>query len=250
MATIRLVPSTYYLSNSSYLSVSNASNMYTNTDSTTYSQVYNSRTSTTSYYIYLRGFNFDDVPSNAIINSFSVKLKAYESGVNTSTSYCPYLCNNTTTLSGCTSSVITTSTQTLTFNCNLDFDTISGYGDNFGIRINCRRASKNTAGYMYIYGAEIEIDYTIPVYHNITVSGTNVSPSGAQSVLEGTSLTVYAYHDAKPTIMDNGVDVSSQIVQSSSDTVTAIPISYTGNSNFTVSGADNAYTDADDGSYA
>lgn len=250
MATIRLVPSTYYLSNSSYLSVSNASNMYTNTDSTTYSQVYNSRTSTTSYYIYLRGFNFDDVPSNAIINSFSVKLKAYESGVNTSTNYCPYLCNNTTTLSGCTSSVITTSTQTLTFNCNLDFDTISGYGDNFGIRINCRRASKNTAGYVYIYGAEIEIDYTIPVYHNITVSGTNVSPSGTQSVLEGTSLTVYAYHDAKPTIMDNGVDVSSQIVQSSSDTATAIPTSYTGNSNFTVSDADNAYTDADNGSYA
>ena len=33
MATIRLIPSTYYVS-SSYLSVSNPNNMYTNTDNT------------------------------------------------------------------------------------------------------------------------------------------------------------------------------------------------------------------------
>ena len=46
MATIRLVPSTYYLSNSNYLSVSGASNMYTNTDSDTYATITNSRTST------------------------------------------------------------------------------------------------------------------------------------------------------------------------------------------------------------
>jgi hypothetical protein len=44
MATIRLIPSTYYLSNTSYLSVSNASNMYHNTDNTTYATVTNSRT--------------------------------------------------------------------------------------------------------------------------------------------------------------------------------------------------------------
>ena len=74
MATIRLIPSAYSLSNTSYLSVSNASNMYDNTDSTTYATVTNSRTSTTSYYIYLKGFNFDDIPSNATVNSFTVKL--------------------------------------------------------------------------------------------------------------------------------------------------------------------------------
>lgn len=46
MATIRLIPSTYYLSNSSYLSVSNANNMYANTDSTNYATIRNTRTST------------------------------------------------------------------------------------------------------------------------------------------------------------------------------------------------------------
>ena len=111
MATIRLIPSTYSLSSTS-LSVSNAANFYTNTDSTTYGTV--STTSTSSRYLYLKGFNFDDIPSGSIINSFSIKFKAYESGMSTSSSYRPYLCNDTTTLTG-TCSAITTSTTTQTF---------------------------------------------------------------------------------------------------------------------------------------
>ena len=77
MATIRLIPSAYSLSNTSYLSISNASNMYTNIDSTTYAILNHTRNySTTSYYIYVKGFNFDDIPADAIINSAIVKVKA------------------------------------------------------------------------------------------------------------------------------------------------------------------------------
>ena len=218
MATIRLVPSTYYLSNSSYLSVTNADNMYNNTDHTSYASVYNSRTSTSSYYIYLRGFNFDDVPSGAIVNSFSVKLKAYESGVSTSTSYCPYLCDGTTTLSG-HSSVITTSVQTLTFSgITESWETISGYGSDFGIRINCRRASRNTASYVYIYGAEIEVDYTMPVSCTITSTLTGdgtISPSGAYSTYEDTEYTLTITPTDKAatvTATKDGVDITSALV--------------------------------------
>lgn len=211
--TARLIPSTYYLSSSSYLSVSNASNMYNNTDNTTYATVTNSRTSTTSYYIYLRGFNFDDIPSAAIVSSFTVKLKARESGVSTSTSYKPYLANGTSAING-SCDVITTTATTHTFTgISADWETIKDYGNNFGIRINCRRASKNTTSYMYIYGAEIEVTYTLPVYHNVSISGENVSPTGTQSVLEGSSLTVRAYYDTKPTVTDNGVDVTNQLIQ-------------------------------------
>lgn len=213
MPTIRLIPSTYYLSSSSYLSVSSASNMYNNTDNTTYATVTNSRTSTTSYYIYLRGFNFDDIPDAAIIDSFTIKLKARESGVSTSTSYKPYLANGTSAING-SCDVITTTATTHTFTgISADWETIKSYGNDFGIRINCRRASRNTTSYMYIYGAEIEVTYTLPVYHNVSISGENVSPTGTQSVLEGSSLTVKAYYDTKPTVTDNGVDVTSQLVQ-------------------------------------
>lgn len=213
MPTIRLIPSDYYLSSSSYLSVSNESNMYHNTDNTTYATVTNSRTSTSSYYIYLRGFNFDDIPSAAIVNSFTVKLKARESGVSTSTSYKPYLTNGTSAING-SCDVITTTETTHTFTgISADWETIKDYGNNFGIRINCRRASRNTTSHMYIYGAEIEVTYTLPVYHNVSISGENVSPTGTQSVLEGSSLTVKAYYDTKPVVTDNGVDVTNQLVQ-------------------------------------
>lgn len=222
MATIRLVPSTYYLSSSSYLSVSSASNMYNNCDNTTYATVTNSRASTTSYYIYLRGFNFSSIPTGAIVNSFTIKLKARESGVSTSTSYKPYLANGTTTING-SCDVITTTAATHTFSgISADWDTIVSYGTNFGIRINCRRASRNTTAYMYIYGAEIEVDYTMPVYHSVTVTGTDVDPSGTTSVLEGSDLRVKIHKDAKPTVTDNGVDVTNQLQQGQDD-----PASYT-----------------------
>lgn len=188
MATIRLVPSTYYLSNTQYLSVTNANNMYHNTDSTTYATVYNSRTQTSSYYIYLRGFNFDDVPDAAIVSSFTVKLKAYESGVSTSSSYQPYLANGTTAING-SCSAITTTTSVHTFTgISADWETIKEYGNNFGIRINCRRASRNTAAYMYIYGAEIEVEYTVPDPRTVTttlVGNGTIDPSGTQTMYDG-----------------------------------------------------------------
>lgn len=250
MATIRLVPSTYYLSNSSYLSVSNAANMYSNTDDNSYATVTNSRTSTTSYYAYVRGFNFSAIPSDAIINSFTIKVKARMSGVATSTSYRPYICNGTTTLTG-SCNTVTTSVQTLTFTgVTADWEEIKGYGSNFGIRLCCRRASRNTTAYMYIYGAEILVDYTIPVYHTVTSStdsGTIV-PDGAESVLEGDTYTLKIYAN-NPTVTDNGVDVTSQLTQSSIDTTTLVPSS-NNNSNFTLSNIENAYDDADSEDYA
>lgn len=234
MATIRLIPSTYYLSNSSYLSVTNESNMYTNTDSTTYGQVYNSRSSTSSYYIYLRGFNFDDVPSGAIINSFTIMFKAYESGASTSTSYRPYICDGTTTLT-CSCNVISSSTQTLTFtDVSATWDELVGYGSDFGIRINCRRSSRNTASYIYIYGAEIEVDYTMPVSATVTstLSGNGtISPSGAYSTYEDTEYTLTITPTSTSdtvSITKDGVDVTSSLVAHySGGTVSTVLGTYT-----------------------
>lgn len=230
MATMRLVPSTYYLSNSSYLSVSNAENMYNNTDNTTYATVTNSQTGTSSYYIYLRGFNFDDLPSAAVVSGFTVKFKVRESGVTTSTSYRPYLCNNTTKITG-TASMPSTTATTITFTgVTATWDTIKGYGDNFGIRINCRRASRNTTAYMYIYGAEIEVTYTIPDPRTITSSLTGngtISPSGANTYYDGDEyeLTITPTNKAETvTATRDGADITSQLVaHGAGDTISATP---------------------------
>lgn len=218
MATIRLIPSTYYLSSSSYLSVSNANNMYHNTDSTTYATVTNSRASTTSYYIYVRGFNFEDIPSAAVVSGFTVKLKARQSGVSTSTSYKPYLANGTSAING-TCDVITTTVDTYTFTgLSADWEDIKGYGEDFGIRINCRRASRNTTGYMYIYGAEIEVEYTVPNPRTITstISGDGtISPSGAITSYDGEEYELTITPTTKTdtvTATQDGVDITSQLV--------------------------------------
>ena len=185
MATIRLIPSTYSLSNTDYLSISNASNMYTNIDSTTYATVNHTRSRTTSYYIYVRGFNFDDIPADAIINSAIVKVKAK---VTSASSYAPTLYNNTTSLNQNLSENIGTTTTTSTVDITSNWETYKGYGNNFGIRLRLNRSSRNTASSMNIYGAEILVDYTVPVYHTISTSitgGTLRSPTVASATVSG-----------------------------------------------------------------
>ena len=193
MATIRLIPSAYSLSNTSYLSISNASNMYTNIDSTTYATVNHTRNySTASYYIYVKGFNFNDIPANAIINSATVKVKAK---VTSASSYAPTLCNNTTSLNQNLSGNIGTTATTSTIDITSNWETYKGYGSNFGIRLQLNRSSFWTASSMNIYGAEILVDYTVPTYHTVSVTqstGGTISLSQSGQVLEGTTVTVTA----------------------------------------------------------
>ena len=162
MPTIRLVPSSYGMSNTNYITVTNPSNMYTNTDSTTYATCTTTRAATTTYYVFIRGFNFDAIPQGAHVTSYTVKIKGYETGLNTSTSYAPRLTNDLANISGTSaaSSTFGTSTKTITVPSNIDWDTLVGYGNNLCIRVTVKRAASGTKGYLYIYGAEIEVTYS------------------------------------------------------------------------------------------
>lgn len=190
MATIRLVPSTYAVSNSSYVTVTDAANMYTNTDSTTYASLRNTRSSTSNtYYVYIRGFNFDDVPSEAEVSDFTIKLRGYESYMSTSSSYRMSLYNNTTAISNTTvTSSFSTTNTTFTFpNGSLTWNTLKGYGANFGIRVPLRRSSTSYNSYIYVYGAEIEVTYTVPNPRTITttlVGNGTIDPSGTQTMYD------------------------------------------------------------------
>lgn len=216
MATIRLTPSTYYLDNTSYLTVADIDNAYENTDSTTYATVTNTRTSTTNYYAYLRGFNFDDVPSGATVNSFSIKLKVREEGASTSSAYQPQICNGTMALDG-SGGTMSTSVTTITFTgVTADWETLKSYGSDFGIRVNCRRNNRNTTSYVYLYGAEIEVDYTIPVYHDVTVTNNSqvvsCSPTGTTQVMEGRDFSVsFSGSLSLIDVLDNGTSVKDDI---------------------------------------
>lgn len=161
MATATLIPSSYYVS-ASALTVANEANMYDDVSSTNYGTVTNTNKSTSYYYFYLRGFNIDSIPADATVSSFTVKLRGRASGAYNSSMY---LAHGTTTISGATASQLpnSSSATTRTFsNGSLTWAQIVGYGDTFGIRINCRRYARNTTSYYYIYGAEIDVEYEVP----------------------------------------------------------------------------------------
>ena len=116
MATIRLIPSTYTRSSTSRVTVTDESNMYYNTDHTgSYASIRGRNSTSSTYYAFIHGFNFGDVPSDVIINSFTVKIKAYRNSyLNTGTSYNPRLAStpsNNSVISNTTlSSALTTET--------------------------------------------------------------------------------------------------------------------------------------------
>lgn len=230
MATIRLIPSTYYLSNSSYLAVSNVANMYANTDSTTYGTITHNRASTNNtYYFYLRGFNFDDVPEAATVTGFTIKIKASATGhtTSTSTSYYMSLYNGTTAIgSTYASGRLSTTVATFTFSeGSLTWDTIVGYGSNFGIRIPLRRASSNTQDVVHVYGAEIEVTYTVPIHHSVTIQNSTSATVTASDTnpFEGDDVEIFTNTLSGLTITDNGVDVTSQFTQETGGTVSTVP---------------------------
>lgn len=216
MATATLIPSTYYAS-STYLSLFDEDNMYDDVSSTTYATLTNTDRSTSYYYFYLRGFNFSDIPSNAEVSSFTVKIKGRASGAYNSSMY---LAHGTSTISGATASQLpnSSSVATRTFNNgSLTWEDIVGYGDTFGIRINCRRNAKNTQSYYYIYGAEIDVTYTVPDPRTITtsVSGNGtIDPSGTITMYDGDefSLVIEPQNSsAEVTATRDGTDITSSL---------------------------------------
>ena len=246
MATMRLVPSTYYRSNSSYVSVTDADNMYTNTDSTTYASIRNSRNSTSNtYYCYIRGFNFSDIPSNAEVTGFTIKIKANESYMSTSSSYRMSLYNGTTSISNTTvTSSLSTSVQTFTFPIpsTLTWETIKGYGANFGIRIPLRRSSTSSNSYVYVYGAEIEVTYTVPVYYDVTINNSTSATVTATDTnpLEGDDVEIRSNTISGITVKDNGADVTSQFTQRS-ETAESYSVVNVGSYGFTLNSSTGYY---------
>ena len=231
MATMRLVPSTIAVSNSSYVATADTNNMMTNTDSTTYGTITHNRASTNNtYYAYLRGFNFSALPEDAEVTEWTVKIKASATGhtTSTSTSYQMSLCQGTSSIgSTYASGRLSTTVTTFTFSeGSLTWDQIvNTYGANFGIRIPLRRASSNTADVVSVYGAEIEVTYRVPVQYTVTINNStsaNVTASD-NNPYEGDDVLITTNTLSGLTIKDNGVDVTSQFVQVVPEPISAVP---------------------------
>lgn len=194
MPTIRLTPSTYTRSSTTRVTVTDDSNMYYNTDHTAnYCSIRGRNSTSNTYYCFIHGFNFDDVPSNATVTGFRVLIRCYRNSYQaTGSSYrmrlasqasSSYVISNTTTSTdiGTTASVIEIPTGNLTWN------NLVSYGSNFSIDL-VLRASSSQYPYIYVYGAEIEVTYSIPNPRTVTTTLTGngtIDPSGTQTMYDG-----------------------------------------------------------------
>ena len=212
MGTIRLIPSTYSSSNSSYATVySNESNMYHNTDNTKYTSLRGRGSSTTTaYYIFIRGFNFNDIPSNVYINNFVVKIKCYrKSNQRTGDNYRLRLSSSTSINkvipNTITSTEIGTSTSVITIPIgNLTWSELKSYGSNFSIVVPLSSTSSSRP-YIYVYGAEIEVNYeedtgTSTAY--VKVNGNWVAASAVYKKINGS----WVQQQYLSSVFEDGVD--------------------------------------------
>lgn len=257
MAIIRLIPSAYTRSSTSRVTVTNPEYAYDNTDDTSnYAQFRGRNSSSNTYYAFLHGFNFDDVPTNATVTGFRVLIRCYRNSYQqTGSTYRlrlasqasnSYVISNTTTSTdiGTTASVIEIPTG------NLSWDQLVEYGSGFSVEMVLRPSSSQYP-YIYVYGAEIEVTYTIPNPRTITssINGTGtINPTGSVTLYDGDSymLTINA---SSPTVTDNGVNVTSQLERITGGTETFVPYD-SEHSGFTISNITNAYSGINDSNSA
>lgn len=270
MATIRLVPSTYAVSNTSYVTVTNDSDMYNNTEhSSNYATLRGraGRSNNSTYYAFINGFNFNAVPSNATVTGFTVKIKAYRGSYlatgNTNYRIClasqasnSYQIGNTTL-----SEDITTSTTGVVYTIptgSLTWSQIVGYGSGFSIDIPLRNSSTSSSNYpyVYVYGAEIEVNYTIPIYHSISFNNESQSvttvPSTTLSLSEDENQTIefYGITNLNSVIVkDNDVDITSNLVPITNITTTFNPSSFEDYSGYSIAGQGSGCTDTNSTTY-
>lgn len=238
MAVVTITPRTVFNGSASYLTVTDSNNMLTDTSSTNYGTVQCTRQSTSSYYVYLRDFDWDVVPSNATVSNISIKVKGYHSGGNTG-SISMY--NGTSTsVSACgTGSAFGTSVSTITFtNTTISWATLKSYGSDFGMRINCRRNSSRTANTIYIYGAEIDVTYSAETVHVTGVSLNKNATSIEEGATEQLTATVAPSNATDKSVTWSSSNTSIATVDSSG-LVTAVSA---GSATITVTTTDGGYT--------
>ena len=168
MPTIRLVPSSYSRSSTSRVTVTSPTNMYYNTDHTdSYCSIRGRNSSSYTYYAFISGFNFDDIPSNATVSSFTVKIRCYRNSYQgTGNTYRLRLASsasNNSVISGTTmSSDIGTTVDTYTIPTgSLTWSTLSGYGSNFCIEVPLHATSNQ---YPYVYVLKLKLHIRLKLY--------------------------------------------------------------------------------------
>lgn len=235
--TVNLVPSGYDSSHSSYSSVSSSypiSNGYDGTSSTSYAYITCITGSQASSYISYT-FNTSAIPAEATIDSVTCSAKVRVSSTSYISTATLQLYSGSTAKGSSTSARTTTAT---TYNLTPGSWTRSEI-DNIAVRYTATRGTSSTtrAAYMYFYGADLSITYSVSgMQYTLTatseVDGVTIDPL-AVNVMEGNSQEfTFDFGTNDPfdlKVEDNGTDITEDLVEHtvSGGTLERYPASYT-----------------------
>lgn len=244
--TATFVPNELVSNHSSYSGISDSypiTNAYDSSDGTSYAYITCNTGSRASTYVSLK-FPISGIPSGATIDSIVCKAKLRVSSTSYISTAVVQLYKGTTAMGSSVSARTTTATvYTIS---NPGTWTVNDLED-LEIRYTGTRGTSNTtrAAYLYFYGANLTIDYSVQgTAYTITaisnVDNVTVTPA-TQELMEGedTIVAIYGVSDLNNiNITDNDIDVSDQLIHKqlpASGTVSAIPESFT--TEVSVSGA-------------
>lgn len=237
MASTTVIPNNYTHTGSYNFTVdtSNASrrisNAYNNADNTSSSARLTlasnrSNTRTSTMYLEFDKSSIESIPSGATINSVTANVRYY---VN-STTYCTALSiqlHANTTAKG--TEVTTRSTTAAKYSITPGSWTLNEL-KTVRLYISATHNASTSSCYLYLYGADVTVNYTLPTPYTITasssVSGVTIEPA-SQDVYQGQSASVRLNTNANIVVTDNNVDVTSQLVELTPGTVSQTAASQT-----------------------
>lgn len=200
-------------------------NSISNTSSYARLQLNTSSTSTDCYIYYT--FSVSDIPSNATITNVSCVARIYRNSRVTASTAAIQLYNGTTA-KGAETNSFGTSASNVTIS-NAGSWTVSEL-NNIRLRIKGRRSSTNNSSYIYFYGANLSITYSIQgtEYEIVSTLATDVvdsvNPAGQTWVFGGDSYELDIFTDSSEGIevTANGVNVTVFLekIQSTGDSST------------------------------
>lgn len=209
--------SNWSISTSGSYSITNA---YKGTGDTSTSCRITVNTSATGY-VYLT-FDTSDIPAGATITSITGQVQVRVSNTTRVTNTQCQLYTGTTAKGSSvafsntsTSNIVTLSPGTGWTRANLV---------DLRLRIGASGSSSTQTKYVYLYGANVTINYSVTTYDITIQNSTSATVTASETeILDGADVDIYTNTISGITIKDNGTDITSQFVQLSGGTISAVP---------------------------
>lgn len=218
--SVTLHPSGY--EDNTNVTLSNISRAYNSTSNSSAASISISQ-SKTGYLFFT--FDTSSIPAGATITSITGSVKVRVSSTTRVTdTKCQLFTgdtakgNNVTFASTSQSNVVTLSPGNSWSRSDLN---------NLRLKIGGTASSSSSSRTIYVYGANITVNYSVQTYDITIQNSTGATVTASESeVASGGSVEIFTDTLSGITVTDNSVDVTSQFVQATGDTVAAVPGSY------------------------